>query len=685
MRDMFGVMVSDAISKNNLKLATGALHISLSEYWRTGLPMCISHDAHRPIGWTLPVGIHMEPGLARLTAVSLLPENDEDCRFLERAYQRRLYDRVLESTGPFSDELKDMIGPALRGNEQLADLVTPALVSDGLARRCFPDLFDQEDKDCLINLESLEAVQPGVYKRGPLVLFAHPFFRRSLSRLNNLNVDLLSQLETLARNPDVVVRIRLDPDAVGLARQCREPIEMQYWRGPHFNDDLSRIPPGVTRHEADERQTLFSLVSRTEFWWQSRLNDSTHRREHIFEAEELREHYTFGSQEQLYGCRYVHSIIDEETNAIAHLDGSIREYTDESMVERLDQDIAHAGRHTLYTKYWRLDGTLPLSSWKTLIYHHFRDNGLVGEYLGMTSEVVPPPVRPVPGALSRLVPHAAAATGLRVAISYHRFDAEPLAGDRCISLLGLVRGAEEETKFVDAEFLDFAKFVRRGGLSLDVPPDVQVLAFEEHYHVFPLIRHRTKAAADQTLGVLRSFVSFLKSPERVLSASVSVVTDDVEMRLSLLGGSQALVDWLQRFTFPPQAADTGTDWVTSVSDYLNTLPAVQDEPALGTVIKADGIFFLPRVKIPREWITSKADGSWFLRLDAFNGGDQDIRDLVMTGVVKGTVCGFISRSTCTSCGGDYRSCLCIKCADPGVAERVDDFSLVSFHWTDRPA
>jgi hypothetical protein len=684
MRDLFGVMVSDAISKNNLKLATGALHTSLAEYWRTGLPMCISHDAHRPIGWSLPVGIHMEPGLARLTAVSLLPENDEDCRFLERAYQRRLYDRVLKSTGPFVDELKGMIGPALRGDEQLADLVTPALVGDGLARRCFPDLFAQQDKDGLVNLKFLESVQPGVYKRGPLVLFAHPFFRRSLSRLNNLNVDLLSQLQTLARGPDVVARIRLDPDAVGLARQCREPIEMQYWRGPHFNDDLGRITPGVTRHEADERQQMFSLVCRTEFWWQSRLNDSTHRREHIFEAEELREHYTFGNQEQLYGCRYVHSIIDEETSAIAHLDGSIREYTDESMLERLDQDIAHSGRHTLYTKYWRLDGRLQLSSWKALIYHHFRDNGLVGEYLGLANEVVPPPIQRVPGALSRLVPHAAAVAGLRVAISYHRFDGEPLTGDRCISLLGYVRSSDENTSFVDAEFLDFVKFVRRGGLSLDLPPDVQMLAFEEHYHVFPLIRHRTKAAADETLGVLRSYLSFLKNPERVLSVSVSVVTEDVEIRLSLLGGAQVLVDWLQQFMFPP-AADEGADWVTSVSDYLNTLPAVQDEPALGKVIKADGIFFLPRVKIPREWITSKPDGTWFLRLDAISEGDQDIRDLVMTDVVRGTVCGFISRSTCISCGREYRSCPCIKCADAGVAERVDEFSLVSIHWTDRPA
>jgi hypothetical protein len=65
MHELFGVMVSDAVSKNNLKLATGALHSSLSEYWKIGLPMCVGHDAHRLVGWSLPVGIHLEPGMAR--------------------------------------------------------------------------------------------------------------------------------------------------------------------------------------------------------------------------------------------------------------------------------------------------------------------------------------------------------------------------------------------------------------------------------------------------------------------------------------------------------------------------------------------------------------------------------------------------------------------------------------------
>jgi hypothetical protein len=620
-------------------------------------------------------------------AISLVTENSKDSQFLEQAYRRRLYDRVKESAGAYETQMKTLVGPALRGDEQLADLSTPALVGKDLAKRCFPDLFAQEDKDGLVTVRCLEPIQAGVYRRGSLAVFAHPLFRRSISRLNNLNVELLSNLQTLAEASNIIVKIRLDTDAVGLADQCLEPIEMQYWRGPHFDDDLGSIPPGVTQHEADERQRLFSLVCRTEFWWQSRLNDLLRRREHIFEAEELREHYTFGNDEPLYGCRYVHSIIDEATNAIEHLDGAMREYTDEELLERLDKDIAHAGRHTTYTKYWRIDGALRLSAWKTLVYHHFRENQLVGEYLGMTSEPVGPAIAPAPRpTLSRVVPHAHAAAGVRVALSYHRFDGGSFEGDRCLAMLGFVRDGTEKTRFVDAEFIDFLKIAGRAGLTLNLPQDVRVLAFEEHYHVFPLIRHRTHTAADETLNVLRSFVALWKSPERVLSFSLSVVTDDVELRLSLLGGCIALADWLQRFTFPPQTTEERTTWVSDVSDYLNSSPPVHDAPALGRVIKADGIFFLPRVTIPREWIAQvNQTGGLELNLEAIKENDPDIADLAGGSTIKGVFCGFISRSTCTCCGDEYRSCQCSKYADSGVAERVEAFDFVSFHWSDRPA
>ena len=300
---------------------------------------------------------------------------------LATAYLNDLAESTRERLGVTLPSLKSLLSSQLEGGEEAHDLACTALVGDQLAVRLFPELFAKRDADGLVPLTDLESVLPGVYRIGELVVFAHPYFRRSLSRLNFLNAELLRELERFANHEGVGVRIRLDPDAVGLASTAKEPIEFEYCYGPKFRDNLSDITPGVTRHDANQTQLLFDAISRTEFWWQSRLNKDKEEREHILEIEELRDRETFGNRSLSWGCRYVHSMVNEATGNIEHLDGAVREYADSEFLVRIETDITKAGRHTRYTKLWRVDGSLPLSAWKTLIYYHFRNNSLVGEYL----------------------------------------------------------------------------------------------------------------------------------------------------------------------------------------------------------------------------------------------------------------------------------------------------------------
>jgi hypothetical protein len=106
---------------------------------------------------------------------------------------------------------------------------------------------------------------------------------------------------------------------------------------------------------------------------------------------------------------------------------------------------------------------------------------------------------------------------------------------------------------------------------------------------------------------------------------------------------------------------------------------------LETVIKADGIFFLPRVKIPPEWVASVTPThNLELQLERIREKDPALGELAAAGTIRGAFCGFILRCTCARCGDDYRTCQCSKFADEGVTEQVEDFELVSFYWTDRP-
>ena len=77
-------------------------------------------------------------------------------------------------------------------------------------------------------------------------------------------------------NPELKVRLRLDPDLIGHPASAANLIELEYWRGPHFSDDISSIPNGVAEHKADDRTQFFGGVDRTQIWWKAperRLRD----------------------------------------------------------------------------------------------------------------------------------------------------------------------------------------------------------------------------------------------------------------------------------------------------------------------------------------------------------------------------------------------------------------------------
>jgi hypothetical protein len=158
-----------------------------------------------------------------------------------------------------------------------------------------------------------------------------------------------------------------------------------------------------------------------------------------------------------------------------------------------------------------------------------------------------------------------------------------------------------------------------------VPSGIRHVAFEDLYHAFPLIRHRTHRAVSDSLTVLHRLITRWQKPDRVLAVTVSAVTDTMELRLSLLGGCTSLVPWLETFTFPPDnTAAECTRWVEQVSEYLNILPTVNDHPPLASVLKRDGTFFLPRVEVAREWITG-ATGQCRPSVDTTQINQDDLR------------------------------------------------------------
>lgn len=222
MKQYLTVTNSDRLNRYNMKFTVAALESALAKSWELGIPTHLGHDLHRLIAWSRGLGVHLEPGLARLTGITFLPEDDTEREHVcSMANQHRAV-RIRKTVEPHLPELEKRLGKHLTGSHRACDLDCAALRENELAVRMFPELFAQRDKDGLIPIGQLTPIAPGVFGRDGLVLFAHPFLRRSLSRLNSLNTAFLSRMFELQEQSGLSIRVALDEDAVGLASTFHE-------------------------------------------------------------------------------------------------------------------------------------------------------------------------------------------------------------------------------------------------------------------------------------------------------------------------------------------------------------------------------------------------------------------------------------------------------------------------------
>lgn len=604
MKQVFAVTNSDAINRYGDRITVGALVSVLHDQFTSGTPLLMAHDASRIIGWGRPLAVHFEPGLTRSVDIGEIAETEDECRKLSHYLIQYMNQKFLKPNQTHIDYLEETLVDHLRDKRKAIQTECVALVEDGLAMRVFPELFSQQDKDGLIPLDSLSPLGPGLFKVGELIAFSHQFFRRNLFRWNTLNYPFLERLQDLSKGKSSV-RIALDPDMVGLASTYHgKRIELQYWWGPQFSDDLSSIPVGVTRHEANEIIKVCFGVSRTEFRWRG------DKGQHIFEAEELRDIPSGAESLARYGCRYVHSIVRKDTGAIDHFDGSIRVYTEEEMANRLEIDLAHAGRHTEYTKLWRVDGRIGVPTWKRLLSDYFRDNYLVGEYLGTQTEEegiwgsgeqdnAPDSI------MQEYVPYSMVqGTGVRVALSYHP-RGERNSAERSVVCLDQISDGETTYPFVESETLELQKALGKLGCSLQIPPGTKTVSFKDFYVNLPLVAHKKSILPKglcQTLNAIKMLVGVWNQREhgRVISYKVQFPIDDYgEACISILGHTADLVEWFSNpFSYPPTAAEDLRDWAEQVAEYLGkTFSAPSDTPPLSRTLMPSGLLHIERKRV----------------------------------------------------------------------------------------
>jgi hypothetical protein len=375
-------------------------HECLRRGVRAGAPLYRQHDMHRPLGWSRTLGLYVDSEMVRVLGLTEEAETEQEKAELQKHLKVHWSNCHREGAEPYRDDLMARVRAVDVSGVSFLWMEAAVAKRTGIAADLYPDLFTpglaSVDKDGLADyraiLERMEQVQLGVFhdKDRDLLVFAHRFFRRSFSHWNKLNSYFLQSFDaTVRENGGLRARLKLDPDLVGHPSSLRNLIELEYWRGPLYSDDIAAIPDGVAEHKADERTKLYEGIDRTQVWWKApesrRINGQVndHR---TFEIEELTENPSGGLGDDEFGCRYAHAEFSANEGAITHFDGAIRAYAWRPYLERIETSIDRAGKHADYTKVFRFDGALPIPHWKRLLSDFFRGNKLIPEYLGAAAE-----------------------------------------------------------------------------------------------------------------------------------------------------------------------------------------------------------------------------------------------------------------------------------------------------------
>ncbi len=676
-----GTIANDRVNRYGERLLPEAIFSAYQQQWKDIFPYTVNHDSTRKIGSTRLSGIFIEPGATYLTNQMLIPENDDEKRKVDNQVFRSFIFRTEKEHGCDFEQLTALLSDVLSEEGKRVYTDSVAIIDGGIVPRLFPELWEQLDADGLICIDKLTSVCPGIFKYGEFLIYAHPYFRRNLSRLNSLNVPFLTCLREKIPN----AKIALDADMIGLAGTESLHREYAYWWGPKFDNDLSKIPFGVSHFDNEHYNRLMSPILYTECGWY--IQDCIR----TFECEEITDIPNIGSSCDVYGCRYVHSMLEADTGLPYHLDGAIRAYDDEKMLQRLEVNLKQADRNTVYTKLWRVDQQISVETWKELITHYYRDNHLIGEYFGGVDQ------QPEQNLGSRethqhsareenkLIPaDLKPEDGIRLFIT---LDDKEMGFDKYdIKLLPhtYIGPFNQSICAIEYESITLCKRLNALGLVVQTPR-CPLLAFNDTAFNFPIMACKSIDVANNAIGMVFDFLKIWKqnNDNRVISFGIKVNYSDYATTYSFIGHVDDFVNLNRNFDFLlPTDSNKVVSWVKDLRTHLDRYNTPHLCPSLGSMLSDNNTLIYKRIflDMPLDAISYGDDG-----YTAELSVPTEIEQQISKNGITATFALNVKNSICNKCGKPYYQCGCIKYFDSQCTDNMVDFDLVGVFWTNRMA
>ena len=697
MKKYQGVAITDGVNRKNHMVLFSTIIKSYHGSWNSIIPMNLGHDSTKQIGYSMLTGIYMEPGKAYVTNESAIMETKEEYDKMVKAYDCKIF---CEEHKKELNILIEKLRFVLSDKYCVAPFYQAVAIKDkDIVYRLFPE-WSKTIKDGLVDARELEPIctkkengkkeilVPGVYYKEGHLLFAHQFFRRSLSILNTTNGEFFNSFEKMRDISTVKMKLALDMDMVGLIGTEQPEIEYQYIRGPHFNDDLTCIPEGVTCHENEHYDNVYSNLLSTQFFLHMQDGKRT------FECEELcdKENITLGDgQTILWGCRYVHSMINPKTGLPTHLDGAIRIYNDEQILARIDSktDISKCGKNSKYIKLWRIDNDFNVAMWKEIISSFYRENALIGEYFGGIDEKYDQ-IKNKVDEHNTVVKHLNnfahielnEGDGIRIYFRYKsKFD---IVADRDIEIYNkdlFILQDGRKVEILDADTVTILKYLKRKGLSLQMPI-TSLIAFEDMILNFPTLCCKSLQVADVVITAIKELCQawVKKQDDRLVSFGFMVNLVDEAVHISLAGHVK---DFEKLFNVIPKLSDLAfEEWIETLYQENNKFKLGGDYPDKFQLIHNDVVCFKRIIvnpnKIRKLWVENEGvHAQFYMTKEEENELSQ--HKIICAPFYK------IHQNQCSNCGKDYIQCSCVKFIDENVFNEVAKADLLGLIWTNRNA
>lgn len=253
-----------------------------------------------------------------------------------------------------------------------------------------PSLFDELDpRDHMLTLRpdhlneaTWLGALPAIHYSGYAV-YLHP-------RLAMLR-ELVHELAELVSDPDLRVRVALDPFRITAAEDFGCRLLEDYWMGikmsPAILDSLDSHDVGnPTFHAAVNRspaEELLNPLLGTWFDWDGRGDDAEDPVKRLYVQEVRPSTDRRGRDIACVINRELHAERDTSSRSFVHVDGKAVAYDVTAYGPSAENPTIRPSTPAATRKLWRVDGRLTNEQWATLVGLHFRGNELIEEHLAM--------------------------------------------------------------------------------------------------------------------------------------------------------------------------------------------------------------------------------------------------------------------------------------------------------------